>query len=157
MSKVKIPGSFRKHASFHLQLEFNLRQKQVLAPQTYEKTPFEKDKKTNPKAIYLLSSVNDILCQCQSIHTGPPSHWVMSRGRMSHFHRTELQEGLAQCYTTEEQLPVLKGKKDHEYTMLMTLNLEATLVSFHSSDISQVLFCWTKVTLTLESSSPRKG
>lgn len=58
---------------------------------------------------------------------------------MSHFHGTELQEGLAQCYTTEEQLPVLKGKKDHEYTTLMTLNLEATLVSFHGSYISQVV------------------
>lgn len=52
---------------------------------------------------------------------------------MSHFHSTELQEGLAQCYTTEQQLPVLKGKKGHEYTMLMTLNLEATLVNLRGS------------------------
>lgn len=124
--------------------------------------PLGKEKKKSlktQKAIYLLPSVNDIFCQCQSIYTGPPSNWVMSWGRMSHLHSTELQKRLAQCYTTKQQLPVLKGKKDHKYKHACeapeslscgTVNFKATLVTLCSSQSSEVLFWRTKVMLLLE-------
>lgn len=67
MSKIKIPGSFRKHASFHLQLEFNLRQKQVLAPQT----PLWKLQENQPKS-YLPA----LLCKWRILPMPIHSHWA---------------------------------------------------------------------------------
>lgn len=54
---------------------------------------------------HLLSSVDDILGQSEAIDTGPPGDRVVTRWGVSHLHGIELQEGLSQSHSAEQQVP----------------------------------------------------
>lgn len=54
---------------------------------------------------HLLSSVDDVLRQSQAVDAGPPGDRVVTWWGVSHLHGIELQEGLPQSHSAEQQVP----------------------------------------------------
>lgn len=54
---------------------------------------------------HLLSSVDDIFGQSEAVDAGPSGDRVVTRRGVSHLHGIELQEGLSQSHSTEQQVP----------------------------------------------------
>lgn len=81
------------------------------------------------EGLYLLSSVDDVLCECEAVDAGSAWHRVVTWWRVGHFHGTELKEGLPESYTAEQQLPGAREKKNTLHTLLRATFNSANMLS----------------------------